>query len=74
MKSLRPPIPGDSPYYSQTTPSQQNLRPPLPSQDINNNNIKNPFSNNTPKFTNPNKPFQKRNTNDEDETKKKYRK
>ena len=70
MKSLRPPIPGDSPYYSQTTPSQQNLRPPLPSQDINNNNIKNPFSNNTPKFTNPNKPFQKRNTNDEDETKK----
>ena len=72
MKPIRPPIPGDAPYYPQSNSSQKKLRPPLPNQDTNNsnqNNNKNPFPNkNNPKFANTNTPYQNQNKTEENES------
>ena len=61
MKNLRPPIQENyTNSYPKKTSNISRLRPPVPEQDTNynnsNNNVKSPFSSNTPKFSNVNKP------------------
>ena len=61
-KNLRPPIPEDyTNSYSNNNQTTSKSRPPIPNQEQNypnqnnpNNNRKNPFSSNTPQFSNPN--------------------
>ncbi len=62
MNPLRPPIQGNNTNsYPKKSSNMPRLRPPIPEQDASNNNpnnnLKNPFSSNTPKFSNVNNRF-----------------